>query len=519
MNKVIAPQSHPCRFDLDSDEQLLHALLTTNQMAEADRLTVHYGISAETLMENAGRAVATAIMNRWSICPVVVLCGPGNNGGDGFVVARLLAEANWPVRVALLVPLEQLQGCASHHAARWNGPIETLTTVTLEGAELIVDALLGAGLSRPLEGAAAQILTVAAAKSIPIIAIDVPSGLMGDTGENMGAIPCVLTVTFFRKKIAHLLQPGKTLCGNLIVANIDTPSSVFESISPHCYENHPSLWVNALPVLNVDSHKYSRGHALVWGGWPMTGAARMAALSAARVGAGLTSVAVDTSQNDIALSVYAITLTSIMAKPVTTQQDFDTILSDKRITGFLIGPGAGVGSATKLRVLSMLKTGQATVLDADALSSFQQDPKSLFQAINGPCVLTPHEGEFSRLFAALVPTSDNKLARARAAAKISGAIVILKGNDTVIAAPDGRTIINTNAPSTLATAGSGDVLAGMTLGLLTQGMDPFLAAAAAVWLHGAAATHFGLGLIAEDLPDQLPAVLKQLVQLKKQPDT
>tara|TARA_R110001583_G_scaffold12927_4_gene56605 strand:- start:10085 stop:11671 length:1587 start_codon:yes stop_codon:yes gene_type:complete len=497
-------------------DKLLHALLSTTQMAEADQLTIAYGINKITLMENAGRPVADAIINGWSLRPVLVLCGPGNNGGDGFVVARCLAEANWPVRVALLVNRNQLHGAAAHHASLWNGPIETLTPAALKSAELIVDAIFGAGLNRTLVGPAADTLVSASAKKLTIIAIDVPSGLMGDTGEDMGAVPCDLTLTCFRKKPGHLLQPGKSLCGELIVADIGTPASVFSNISPATFENHPALWADAMPLLNQHSNKFDRGHALIWGGWPTTGAARMAAISAARIGVGLTTVAVDMSNSNLALSVYATTLTSIMVKPINKHQDLDKLLADKRFTGLLIGPGAGVDLDTQTRVLAMLKTGKATVLDADALTSFKHKPTTLFDAIIGPCVLTPHEGEFTRLFKDIIDSSLNdKLSRTRAAAIASGAIVILKGNDTVIAAPDGRAIINTNAPSTLATAGSGDVLAGIVLGLLAQGMDSFLAAAAAVWLHGAAANQFGLGLIAEDLPNHLPDALKKLDQLMK----
>ena len=199
-----------------------------------------------------------------------------------------------------------------------------------------------------------------------------------------------------------------------------------------------------------------------------------------------------------------------MVSPVARPQDLDLLLSDLRFRALLIGPGAGVGPETQSRVQAMLKTGRATVLDADALSSFKDNPETLFKSIRGPCVLTPHEGEFKRLFEGIIDMHGDKLSRARAAAKACQAVVVLKGSDTVIASPDRRAIINANAPPTLATAGSGDVLAGMVLGLLAQGMEPFLAAAAAVWLHGATAAHFGPGLLAEDLPDCLPAVLRQL---------
>jgi NAD(P)H-hydrate epimerase len=342
---------------------------------------------------------------------------------------------------------------------------------------------------------------------------------MGDTGVNVGAVAAELTVTFFRKKPGHLLQPAKHLCGELVVADIGTPISVLyekaqnnqqaNKAVPSCFENHPDLWRDALPLLNQEGNKYTRGHALVWGGWPTTGAARLSATAAARIGAGLTTVAVDVSQSEAALIVYATTLVSIMVTPVAKLQDLEVLLADIRITGLLIGPGASVSEETQTRVLAMLKSGKPTVLDAGALSAFKEDPQQLFSSINGVCVLTPHEGEFTRVFPSIDPCSD-KLNRARNAAKISGAIVVLKGNDTVIAAPDGRAIINTNAPATLATAGTGDVLAGIILGLLTQGMEPFLATAAAVWLHGEAANDFGVGLLAEDLPEQLPRVLQQI---------
>jgi NAD(P)H-hydrate epimerase len=335
---------------------------------------------------------------------------------------------------------------------------------------------------------------------------------MGDTGANMGAVPCALTVTCFRKKPGHLLQPGRGLCGELVVADIGTPASVFEAVQANTFENDPLLWATALPLLQPEGNKYTRGHALVWGGWPTTGAARMAARAAARVGAGLTTVAVDVSRCEAALPVYAAALTSVMVSPVAVPRDLDKLLADCRITGLLIGPGAGTGPDTRARVLAMLQAARATVLDADALTAFKNDPPSLFRAFNGSCVLTPHEGEFARLFEGAVDARGDKLARARAAARASGAVVVLKGSDTVIAAPDGRAIVNANAPPNLATAGTGDVLAGMVVGLLAQGMEPFLAAAAAVWMHGAAASHFGPGLLAEDLPDRLPAVFRRLAR-------
>ncbi len=482
------------------------ALLTTQEMAEADRLTVASGTDAAVLMHCAGAAVADAIRARWHVRTVLVLCGPGSNGGDGFVAARLLAEAGWPVRVALLGSLDALRGAAAQHAAHWRGPVEPLAPETLAGADLLVDALFGAGLSRPLDGAARATLAAAAAQGLPMVAVDVPSGLLGNTGETLGAVPAVLTVTFFRKKPGHLLQPGRQSCGDLVLADIGIPDAVCKTLQPQCFENAPGIWQDALPLLQPTGNKYNRGHALVWGGWPTTGAARLAARAAARIGAGLTTVAVP----EAALAVYASTLTSVMVRAADDTEALQELLDDPRFSGLLIGPGAGVNADTRARVLAVLKAGRPAVLDADALSCFADDPSLLFLAITGPCVLTPHEGEFRRLFGGSVPATADKLARARAAARASGAVLVLKGSDTVIAAPDGYAVVNANAPATLATGGSGDVLAGMVLGLLTQGMDAFLAAAAATWLHGEAANLFGPGLLAEDLPDLLPCVLAAL---------
>jgi NAD(P)H-hydrate epimerase len=482
------------------------ALLDVRQMGEADRLTVASGKTVIELMENAGSAVAREIEKRWSMRPVIVLCGPSNNGGDGFVTARHLSELGWPVDIALLGSRDKLTDAARHHAELWRGTVEPLTPAALEGAELVVDAIFGAGLSRALEGSVVETLAAAAQQKLPIVAIDVPSGLMGDTGEALGAVASVLTVTFFRKKPGHLLLPGRLLCGEVVVADIGIPSSMLEQISPNTFENDPCLWIGNLPRPQDVGNKYSRGHALISGGYPMTGAARMAGRAAARTGAGLTTIAV----SSIALPVYAAALTSIMVQPLAVPEDFECLLDDIHYKAFLIGPGAGTGEETRSRVVAMLETGRPTVLDADALKAFADDPLTLFKAITGSCVLTPHDGEFKHLF----DSTGDKLTRTRVAARCSGAIIILKGSDTVITAPDGRSVINSNAPPTLATAGSGDVLSGIVLGLLTQGMEPFLAASAAVWLHGAAATEFGPGLIAEDLPDLLPVVFRRLYEQK-----
>ena len=477
------------------------ALLSVAQMNEADRAATAHGTPGPLLMQNAGEAVAQEIIRRWPLRPVTVLCGPGNNGGDGFVVAVVLAQSGWPVRVALVGDRENLRGDARVHALRWGGAIEPVTPAAIVGAGLVVDALFGSGLSRRLDSQLADTLAAVAAH-VPMIAVDIPSGVFGDSGESMGATAAQCTVTFARKKPGHVLLPGKDLCGAIVVADIGFPPGVLESIAIDTWENDPGLWRAALPRAQIAGNKYTRGHALLYGGYPMTGAARMAARAAARMGAGLTSIAVP----QIAFPVYAATLTSIMVQPLAQDEDWSRLLLDARYSAFLIGPGAGVNDGTRHRALELLATARPVLLDADAISVFAAKTDELAQAIRGACVITPHDGEFARIF----QVKGDKLARARGAARQSGAIVVLKGADTVIAAPDGRAVVNTNAPASLATAGSGDVLGGMILGLLAQGMDAFWASAAAVWIHGAAAGVFGPGLLAEDLPDLLPAVLRQL---------
>ncbi len=480
------------------------ALLRVEQMAEADRLAIAAGTPGTLLMQNAGEAVAREIQRRFTPCAVSVVCGPGNNGGDGFVAAAALAQSGWPVRVALLGDVETLGHDAKYHARRWLGAIEPLRPAVIENAALVIDALFGSGLNRRLDPKVSDFLAHATRRAIPIIAVDIPSGVLGDSGENVGAAPAVCTVTFMRKKPGHLLLPGRDACGDVVVADIGIPQGVLNSLAIDTWENTPALWRAKLPQWHGNINKYSRGHALLYGGYPMTGASRMAARAAARMGAGLTTIAVP----EHAFAIYAAALTSIMAQPLAHSEDFARLLADPRYSAFSIGPGAGVSDATRLRALDMLKTGKPVVIDADAISVFASRPAELFEAIHGACVITPHEGEFKRIF----DVTGDKVERARQAARRSGAVVVLKGADTVIAAPDGRAIINSNAPPTLATAGSGDVLGGFILGLLAQNMDAFPAAAAAVWLHGAAAAGFGAGLMAEDLPDLLPAVLRELGQ-------
>jgi len=491
---------------LPNQEANKFALLAPKEMDSADHKAIASGISGADLMDAAGRAVAEAVIERWTKLPITVLCGPGNNGGDGFVAARYLMEAGWPVRLALLGAVENLTGDAALHAGHWKGEIELFKADALDEAYLIIDAIFGSGLSRPVDGIAGDIIQSLKERKTPICAIDVPSGLDGATGLIRGiAAQADITVTFFRKKPGHLLYPGRALCGDVIVADIGIPAAVLDEINPHTHENSPELWLEQYPWPQATGNKYQRGEVLILGGETITGASRLSAHGAMRAGAGLVTLAAPSS----AWLIYAMSLTSAIVRSFNGVSEFDALLADKRRNVIVIGPGAGVGEATKQYVLAALAVERKVVLDADALTSFAGSSEVLFEAVNYPCVMTPHEGEFDRLF----DIKGDKLLRARSAAKKSKAVVLLKGADTVIAAPDGRAIINSNSVPQLATGGSGDVLTGIIAGLLAQGMDAFHAAAAGVWLHCEAASTIGPGLIAEDLPDALVPVLKKLADM------
>jgi len=469
-------------FNPDSIQSLINRpeLLTPAEMGQADTTAPTLGVPSPVLMENAGRAVARAIAARIRPCRTLVLVGPGNNGGDGYVVARLLADQGWPVSLAALAP-PRADSDAAGAAAQWHGPTARFSPEEAALADLVIDAVFGAGLSRDVDGLAAE--TLRAARRI--VAVDVPSGLDGETGTVRGAAtPAELTVTFFRLKPGHLLMPGRDLCGETVLADIGMPHGVLERMNPRTFANVPGLWT--LPHLVTASHKYTRGHVTVLGGAEMTGAARLAADAARHAGAGLVTIAALGSANVYRAGSAG---TIVSAEPLTA------LLSDERRKVWVCGPGLGPDAARAALPL-LLAAGRVVVGDADVFSAFAGNPDGL----KGAAVLTPHAGEFARAFG---PPGTNRVAAVREAAAATGAVVLLKGPDTIIAAPDGRVAINASAPPWLATAGAGDVLAGLISGLLAQGMPAWEATCAATYLHGRAAVVAGQGLAVEDL---LPAL-------------
>jgi hydroxyethylthiazole kinase-like uncharacterized protein yjeF len=493
-------------------------------MAQADQLTIAAGTPGFALMLRAGEGVARATAKLAARQGpgrrrIAVACGPGNNGGDGLVAAQWLADRGFVVTLGLLGSPTALRGDAAEAAKHFHGSIGSLSALDYTDADVIVDALFGAGLARDLDGEAATTVERMNASGRPIVAVDVPSGLDGNTGQVRGvAVRAAATVTFFRLKPGHLLLPGRELCGATEVADIGIAPKVLETIAPHCFVNAPGLWRGEFRSPNVEGHKYSRGHALAVSGGPThTGAVRLSARAALRVGAGLVTVASPSE----ALAIHAAHLTAVMLAPFEGPSGLAKILADPRKNAVVLGPALGVGASTRALVEAALTapaaSGRGFVLDADALTSFAGDLASLVRlvaAAPGPVVLTPHTGEFARLFGGEpdIVGATSKLERARRAAHHVGAYLVLKGADTVVAAPDGRASIGHDLPPWLATAGSGDVLTGLICGLLAQEMPAFEAASCGVWMHGAAARAFGPGLIAEDLPEALPSVIRNLTE-------
>jgi ADP-dependent NAD(P)H-hydrate dehydratase / NAD(P)H-hydrate epimerase len=476
------------------------SLISVADMRAIDARAAELGVPTRLLMENAGAAVARAIQQRWQPRTTLVLCGPGNNGGDGYVAARKLTEAGWPVRVGSIGDRSTLQGDALDAARAWMGWADAADVSLIEPDVLVVDALYGAGLSRPLDGVAAALAE--ASHPHDTLAVDVPSGVPGDGTPPQGAaFRADVTATFVRKKRAHVVQPGRALCGDVAVFDIGAPEAAVAERGIRLWENGPPLW--ALPWPLAEAHKHARGHAMVVSGPAgRTGAARLCARAALRVGAGLVTVLAPTP----ALAEHAARLDAIM---LAEAADAASIIAAAAGAGaVVIGPAAGVSAGTRDALFGLLAAGQPLVIDADALTVAAADSAAFFAAAHDACVLTPHPGEFRRLFPDLA--AQPRIEAARAAAARAGCVVLLKGPDTVIAAPDGAAVVNTSGTPFLATAGSGDVLAGMIGGLLAQGLSAFEAASAGAWLHGRAGEGLGPGLIADDLPEALPAVLDAL---------
>ena len=475
-------------------------IVTTQQMIESEACAIISGISELTLMENAGKAVAQYVEEHYNNNhTILILCGPGNNGGDGFVIARLLHNIGYKISIAHY-KTDKISPNMKHMMDKAKN-IEILDLLNDQinfDTDIIIDALFGTGISRAFS--LTKIVHYIANSPAKIIAVDIASGINSDTGEIMqNAIKADITITFAAKKLGHLLNPGKLYSGLVIAKDIGVDISTKYT----AYENSPTLW--NIPHIEYESHKYSRGFAIINGGdIQCTGAARLAAKAAQRSGAGVVTLASPLN----AAHIYHSSLMSVMVKQYDSEQSFTQILSDKRISSILLGPGNGVNSETKQKILTALKHITRCILDADALTVFQDDHELLFENIkDSQVVMTPHEGEFHKLF----PTcTGDKVIRAFDAAKLSNSIIVLKGNDTIIASPSGHVAVNSNAPSTLATAGSGDVLAGIITGLSSTGLDLFDCACAATWIHAECANYFGIGLIAEDIIDMIPKVLQNL---------
>ena len=503
-------------------------ILTTRQMRLIEEAAIASGqVSGATLMERAGQAAAEAIAARWPALAAgretaLVLCGPGNNGGDGYVVARLLAERGWRVRVAALAPPASDDARAAR--ARWPGEVIDLSAPALssapaQGVGLCIDALFGTGLARGLDPAVAGLLRAIAASGVPIAAIDILSGLCATSGRALGPVElpaATLSVTFHRRKLGHVLAEGGELSGEVVVGDIGL--GPWQAAGGDC-----ARLAGPLPtLLKRGGHKYAHGHVLVLsGGAGRGGAARLAARAALRVGAGLVTLGCPPE----ALAENAARLDAVMLTPIAGAEALAARLRDTRQNALCLGPGLGLERARAL-VPVALGTGRGTVLDADAISAFADGPDALFAQLHRGCVLTPHGGEFARLFPDLARKLDepatrgpafSRLDAVRLAAARAGATVLLKGPDTVIATPEGRAAIaaatGAEAAPWLATAGAGDVLSGLIAGLLARGLAPFEAAASAAWLHAEAARRFGPGLIAEDLPEALPTVLRVLTAI------
>ncbi|MGE7370994.1 NAD(P)H-hydrate dehydratase [Neorhizobium sp. NPDC001467] len=483
-------------------------ILTPHEMAAADAASAAGGIPSYQLMERAGQAVAALALQRYpQALRFVVLCGPGNNGGDGYVAARALQEAGATVDLHASAGVDDLKGDARRAALAFAGTSRPLSEYRPIAGDVVVDALFGAGLSRALSPDVQTVIDAVNRSGTPVIAVDLPSGVCGLTGSVLGtAFSAAQTITFMARKPGHLLMPGRELCGELTVFDIGMPHRVVAAQAGDLRRNDPRLWIPHLPRLATETHKYKRGHLVVFSGGPShTGAARLSARAGLKCGAGLVTIAAPLD----AMAVNAPSLTAVMLRAVENATALKDWLGTARIGACVLGPGFGVGERARDFVGVLRDT--PLVLDADGITAFRAEPQVLFELFatgDTRLVLTPHEGEFSRLFPDIAADKElGKVEKARVAARRAHAVIVYKGADSVIAAPDGRTYINDNAPSWLATAGSGDVLAGMIGALLAQGVASFEAAAAAVHMHGETALRASPGMTAEDLAEHARVTL------------
>ena len=490
---------------MKSYNEYMSEVITPNQMYEFDSKSIELGISSLELMENAGTAVSNYIRINYKPSYVLVICGGGNNGGGGFVVAKNLRDAKWQVKVMLINDHDLSKDTRTMLERFGKNNFIKYSIEEVYSAEIIVDAIFGAGLNRPLDSFNSEVVSAINKSKAKVISIDLPSGVNGETGDTMNSVVIAdSTVTFVRKKIGHLVLPGKEFCGEVYVEDIGTPKSIIDNFTFKFFENNPKLWIQEIKLPNLYSHKYQRGFSVINSGiFGSTNATKLAAESALRVGSGVVAICCKRE----CINSYSASKSSLIIKETNNIDQFIQTISDKRCTAVLVGPGNGTNDYTYSCLIEARKLLKPCVIDADAISIFKNEPNLLYDITDYNCVITPHEGEFERIFPKL---KGNKIDRAIEASKISGAVIVLKGSDTLICSPDGRVIINSCAPSTLATAGSGDVLAGIILGLLSQGTDPFLGSAAAVWIHSISARLFGFGLIADDLIDLIPKVLNNL---------
>jgi hydroxyethylthiazole kinase-like uncharacterized protein yjeF len=475
-------------------------LFTPDDMTRVDAAAKTSGLSTFSLMQRAGQAVSASALRHYpSARRFVVLCGTGNNGGDGYVAATALFACGANVALYYVGDRQQLKGDARLASAQCLIEGRPLDEYFPNVDDVVIDAVFGAGLSRDVPAVVAEVIRRVTDASVPVIAVDLPSGLCGRRGVALGAsFKAERTVTFMAMKPGHLLMPGRELCGALEVFDIGIPVRILASQSGALARNVPFFWQHLLPRSDGASHKFKRGHLTVFSGPShATGAARLCATAGLRSGAGLVSVAAPHA----ALDTLAASLTAVMLTGMDNVADLESWLDDQRHAAFVLGPG--FGSFETAHAYAARLGEKSVVLDADAITAFKDDPASLFTVFDnskGQLVLTPHEGEFARLFPDIASDQQSsKVEKAQAAAARSHGVIVYKGADTVIAAPDGRALINDNAPPYLATAGSGDVLAGIIGALLAQGMPAFEAAAAGVWMHGAAANRAGAGMTAEDL--------------------